>query len=210
MRAIRRSPLRWRSSTPASVSTSERSSTPSARPIRPRRPIRDPVSSSIASNSSWRPGRSPRSRECDMRGRQSTPSDSRRFPRWTVLVALAVVIGLGGLAAFLLLRGGTTTGFSPLTGRWLRLEGGYILEIRAVDAGGRIDATYPNPRPITVAKAEATRKGRALEVFIELQAPGYPGSTYTLTYEPGNDQLAGVYYQAALQQSFDVRFVRLK
>jgi len=38
----------------------------------------------------------------------------------------------------------------------------------------------------------------------------YPGSTYTLTYDPRRDQLEGVYFQAAMQQRFDVVFVRLK
>jgi hypothetical protein len=49
-----------------------------------------------------------------------------------------------------------------------------------------------------------------LKIFVELHAPGYPGSTYTLTYEPARDQLEGIYFQAALQQSFDVVFVRMK
>jgi hypothetical protein len=42
------------------------------------------------------------------------------------------------------------------------------------------------------------------------RAPGYPGTTYTLTYDRQRDQLAGVYFQAAVGQSFDVVFVRLK
>ena len=46
--------------------------------------------------------------------------------------------------------------------------------------------------------------------LVELCAPGYPGSTYTLRYEPQRDQLEGVYDQAALQQRFDVVFVRVK
>jgi hypothetical protein len=41
-------------------------------------------------------------------------------------------------------------------------------------------------------------------------AYGYPGSTYTLTDDPTRDQLAGIYVQAALQQRFDVVFVRMK
>ncbi len=61
-----------------------------------------------------------------------------------------------------------------------------------------------------MARAEATRDGSALKVFVELRAPDYPGSTYTVTYDRKSDQLEGVYYQAALRQSFDVRFVRLK
>ena len=94
--------------------------------------------------------------------------------------------------------------------RWLRLDGGYVLEIRAVDAGGTIDAAYFNPQPIHVARAEATRDGSTLKVLVELRAPNYPGSTYTLTYDPSRDQLAGAYFQAALQQRFDVAFVRMK
>jgi hypothetical protein len=100
--------------------------------------------------------------------------------------------------------------FGRLKGRWLRPDGGYVLEIRDVDAGGTIEAAYLNPRPINVARAEATRDGSALKVLVELRAPGYPGSTYTLTYDQQRDQLVGVYFQAAVGQSFDVVFVRLK
>ena len=39
---------------------------------------------------------------------------------------------------------------------------------------------------------------------------GYPGSTYTLTYNPAKDMLVGFYYQAAMQQNFDVVFARMK
>ena len=141
------------------------------------------------------------------RGRERSTRPRRRR---TVLIAGAVVLALGILTAFALLRGGATPGFETLSGRWLRLDGGYILEIRSVDAGGRINATYLNPRPINVARAEATREGSALKVFVELRAPDYPGSTYTLTYDRKRDQLEGVYYQAALRQRFGVSFVRLK
>jgi hypothetical protein len=128
----------------------------------------------------------------------------------STFIAVTVVAAIAVTVAFLLLRGATIPAFGALTGRWLRLDGNYVLEIRSVAASGSIDATYLNPEPVNVARAEATREGSALKVFVELQAPGYPGSTYTLTYDPRNDQLAGVYYQAALQQRFDVRFVRLK
>jgi hypothetical protein len=101
------------------------------------------------------------------------------------------------------------SGFRALHGRWLRPDGGYILDIRNVEASGTIEVVYLNPRPITVARAEATRDGSTLQVFVELRAPGYPGSTYTLTYDPQRDQLAGIYFQAALQQRFEVVFVRM-
>jgi len=101
-------------------------------------------------------------------------------------------------------------GFEILNGRWLRPDGGYIFEIRSVDPSGKIDALYFNPRPINVAKAEATRDGSKLNVFVELRAPNYPGSTYTLVYDQKQDQLRGIYYQAALGQSFDVYFVKME
>jgi hypothetical protein len=123
-------------------------------------------------------------------------------------VTIVAVVAVA--TAFLLFRGAVTTSFGALTGRWLRLDGNYVLEIRSVAANGKIDATYLNPRPINVARAEATRAGNVLKVLVELQAPDYPGSTYTLTYDRAGDQLAGEYYQAALGQRFDVRFVRLK
>jgi hypothetical protein len=126
-----------------------------------------------------------------------------------IVVAVVLVLGVAG-GAFFFLRGGAGRGFAPLTGRWFRLDGGYVLEIRGVDAAGKMDASYLNPRPINVAKAQAMRDGSTLKVFVELQASGYPGSTYTLTYDPTGDQLCGVYYQAVLQQRFDVCFVRTK
>jgi hypothetical protein len=108
------------------------------------------------------------------------------------------------------MAGAADSGFGALNGRWLRPDGGYILEIRNVDARGRIDAVYLNPRPVNVAGAEATRDGSTLRVFVELRAPNYPGSTYKLIYDPQRDQLAGTYFQAALQQTFDVVFVRMR
>lgn len=102
-------------------------------------------------------------------------------------------------------------GFEKLKGKWLRPDGGYIVEIRSVDdTSGKLDAAYFNPRPINVAKAEASQNGGTVKVFIELRDVNYPGSTYTLAYDPAADQLKGIYYQAALRQQFEVFFERLK
>ena len=101
-------------------------------------------------------------------------------------------------------------GFEMLEGRWLRPDGGYIVQIRSVDSSGKIEAGYFNPRPINVSKAQAARESGKIKVFIELRDTGYPGSTYTLTYDPKDDVLRGVYYQAAMRQSFDVYFTRMK
>jgi hypothetical protein len=101
-------------------------------------------------------------------------------------------------------------GFHVLKGRWLRPDGGYIIQIRSIDGSGKMDAGYFNPRPIHVSKAEAKREGGNIKVFVELSDAGYPGSTYTLTYDPKEDVLRGAYFQAAIKQNFDVYFTRLK
>ncbi len=100
--------------------------------------------------------------------------------------------------------------FQLLKGRWLRPDGGYVIEIRDVEAAGKLNAAYFNPQPIKVSRAEASQDGGAIKVLIELRDVGYPGSTYTLTYDPATDQLKGDYFQAALRQTYDVVFVRLK
>ena len=97
-----------------------------------------------------------------------------------------------------------------LIGRWSRPDGGYMIEIRNLDAKGQADAGYFNPRPIQVSKAAVARKDNAVEFFMELRDEGYPGSTYTLVYDAQRDQLAGIYYQAAMNQSFEVIFLRAK
>lgn len=104
----------------------------------------------------------------------------------------------------------TAPGFAFLKGRWRRPDGGYVIDIKDVDSAGRVDAAYFNPKPIQVSKAEATREGSAANLFIELRDTGYPGCTYTLTYDPQTDQLRGVYFQAVIRQIFDVVFSRIK
>lgn len=104
----------------------------------------------------------------------------------------------------------TKADFQKLRGRWQRPDGGYIFEVKSVAADGAMDAAYFNPKSIRVAKAEASRDADAMKVFIELRDVNYPGSTYTLTYNPASDQLKGIYYQAAEKQRFEVAFVRMK
>ena len=103
----------------------------------------------------------------------------------------------------------TVPGMQQLQGTWRRPDGGYVVDIRTVEDGGTMDVAYFNPWPIKVSKAEASQEGATTKVFLELLDVHYPGSTYTLTYDLARDQLQGVYYQAALQQRFDVVFVRM-
>jgi hypothetical protein len=100
--------------------------------------------------------------------------------------------------------------FEKLIGQWQRADGGYIVEIRSIEPGGKMNAAYFNPRPIHVAKAEASRYEGTVNVFIELRDVNYPGSNYNLTYDPADDYLKGIYFQAATGQTFDVYFMRLQ
>lgn len=156
----------------------------------------------------------------------------RRLPRPAAVVLLVAVVAAGGFwwtkgrhadaptaavpaaetQATNPLASVTTPnpGFEKLKGRWLRPDGGYIVEIRSVEPSGKMDLSYFNPRPIHVARAEALQEGETVKVFIELRDVDYPGCTYNLAYEAGSDQLVGIYYQAAIQQQFEVVFERMK
>ena len=109
-------------------------------------------------------------------------------------------------------QGGSAGG----AGRWYLRHpapgqgGGYIINIKSVDASGKLDAAYANPNPLPFSRAEATRDGNTIKLFFELRAGGYNGSTYTLTYDPASDTLKGVYFQAIAQQKFDIYFMRYK
>lgn len=95
-----------------------------------------------------------------------------------------------------------------LKGTWVRPDGGYTIAIKGVGSNGQLDAMYYNPRPLPFAAALAAQDGSTVRVFLKLRAEGYGGSTYELTYDPSDDRLKGVYYQAVAKQRFDVRFER--
>ena len=100
--------------------------------------------------------------------------------------------------------------YEPLKGRWERPDGGYVFEVLGVDAEGKLTAGYFNPSPIKVSQARAYREGGDLKVFVELRDENYPGCTYQLTYDAKNDQLFGKYFQATMQETYDVAFARMK
>lgn len=97
-----------------------------------------------------------------------------------------------------------------LVGKWERPDGGYVLAILNVDGSGKMEAQYFNPRPINVSKALAIKDAQGVRVFVELRDVNYPGSTYSLSYDPVSDQLHGEYFQAAMRETYDVTFARLK
>ena len=101
--------------------------------------------------------------------------------------------------------------FAPLIGQWVRPDGGYVLMVSRVNADGTADAAYNNPAgPIHVSAAKASQESGEIKLFVELRDTGYPGCTYKLTYRQANDTLFGVYYQAAMKESYDIFFERVK
>jgi hypothetical protein len=102
------------------------------------------------------------------------------------------------------------TDVQRLEGRWVRPDGGYILELREIKKDGSVTAAYFNPRPINVFRTEWNRKQGVITVFVELRDVNYPGSTYTLQFDPKSDRLKGSYFQAVERQTFNIEFVRVK
>lgn len=97
-----------------------------------------------------------------------------------------------------------------LLGKWLRPDGGYVLEIKAARPEGLLEASYFNPRPIHVSKAAwKSEPADGFGVFVELTDEGYPGATYRLRHSPASDKLTGTYTQPAANQTYDVEFVRM-
>jgi len=100
--------------------------------------------------------------------------------------------------------------FQRLAGRWLRTDGGYVLELRDIKKDGSLKAAYFNPRPINVSRAELHREEGKITLLVELRDVNYPGSIYNLRYDPENDRLKGTYFQAVQRETYDIEFVRTK
>jgi hypothetical protein len=141
----------------------------------------------------------------------STPTALPKAIR--LLGALALLLATASPASAQQAAKGTTApvpSFEKLKGRWLRDTGGYVIEVRSVGPGGKVDAAYFNPRSINVGKAEASMQGSQVSLVVELRDVNYPGSTYTLAYDAKTDRLVGRYFQAATGQTFEVYFVRMR
>jgi hypothetical protein len=98
--------------------------------------------------------------------------------------------------------------YERLAGKWVRPDGGYILELREVGGTGSLKAGYFNPKSIKVHSASWQSVEGKLKIFVELRDINYPGSTYNLQYDPASDRLKGKYFQAVAGQTFEVEFVR--
>jgi len=100
--------------------------------------------------------------------------------------------------------------FKRLEGKWQRPDGGYVMELSEIKPDGSLKAAYFNPRSIKVFRAEWSRKEGKINLFVELRDVNYPGSKYTLQYDPASDRLKGTYFQAVQGETYDIEFLRTK
>lgn len=98
--------------------------------------------------------------------------------------------------------------FKVVAGEWARTDGPYTLRVQNVTSDGSADVTYFNPGEIHVAESRVSTQKGLIKLYVKLQDEGYPGCTYTLYYYTEEDALAGFYYQAAMDQTFEVIFLR--
>ena len=173
---------------------------------------------------------SKKSKKRDHRGKASSHK-RRNFPTLLLIIVCAGVAIAGGLLIFnkyanktdqktaISASDSSSESNAPtvtpdnlrkLVGRWVRPDGGYVIDIRNVHADGKLQAAYFNPRPIHVSQEQVTQKEGEIQILIELRDVGYPGATYALRYNAKHDVLAGLYHQPAVGQTFDVVFVRME
>ena len=144
---------------------------------------------------------------------------SRLFHKTRILSAFILLALIGYGSGMLSLASAGDGGLSQsraveneeaFMGRWIRPDGGYILELSKGREEGTLRAFYYNPRPINVARAEFTRNNETVAITVELRDVNYPGSKYNLRYNPRTDHLVGTYFQALHGETYRVEFMRIK
>ena len=141
---------------------------------------------------------------------QTRTADARCNWWWIVGGVLLVVVALAGYLTWHGPAYADGPDPSKLIGKWSRSDAGYVLELSDPAPDGLLKAAYFNPRPINVSRSEWKRQDGRLSAFIELRDKHYPGSIYTLAYNPATERLVGIYFQASLKQQFEVEFERAK
>ena len=151
------------------------------------------------------------SRKTKHKTKAQQPAAARR-PSWWIagVIIVAVVVAMAGYWMWGKYAASAGPDMSKLIGKWLRPDGGYVLELRDIRKDGTLTASYLNPNPIKVFRAAWSIKEGTLNLFVELRDVNYPGSTYTLSYDPATDRLKGIYFQAVMKQQFEVEFARKK
>jgi hypothetical protein len=129
--------------------------------------------------------------------------ETKRIPPWAVMI---LCLGLMQMAAGV--AAAQPLDFKVIAGQWARIDGSYTLHVEEITSEGAVNVRYFNPGEIHVAQSQAGVQDDRIKLFVKLQDKGDPGCTYTLFYYPEQDVLAGAYYQAAVDQTYEVIFVR--
>ncbi len=139
------------------------------------------------------------------------------FPPLLVIAVICLVGTLWSMVGAVYAEGGNPpkqtkgqTDVQLLEGRWIRPDGGYVLELGEIKKDGSVKTLYFNPRPIKVFSATWSRREGKINLFVELRDINYPGSKYNLQYDPKSDRLKGTYFQAVEKQTYNIEFVRAK
>jgi len=96
-----------------------------------------------------------------------------------------------------------------LLGRWMRTDGEYTLEVKAIKGDSYLAVAYFNPNPIHCEKGTYAMEGGALKIHVLLNDTGYPKCTYDLEYDDEKKILFGAYFQAAAGQTYHVVFEKM-
>jgi len=98
--------------------------------------------------------------------------------------------------------------YNIIAGKWQRTDGNYLIKVSDVQESGQATVEYFNPRSIHVAHAAISTEKDLIKLYIKFQDKGYEGSSYRLYYFAKKDALAGFYYQAPMDKTFEVVFLR--
>jgi hypothetical protein len=138
--------------------------------------------------------------------RHLSQSLKRLHPRFLRIFLIFTILSVSNSVA----SSDQHTDFNKIIGEWTRLDGGYVISVNDILPDGTAKVAYFNPSPIKVSEARVFLWKGLVKLFIKLQDKGYPGSTYTLYYHAEKDALAGFYYQAKIEKTFEVVFLRKK
>jgi hypothetical protein len=127
----------------------------------------------------------------------------KRITPWATMIICLALIQIAASAA-----SAPPLNFKVIAGQWARIDGSYTLHVEDVTSEGAVNVRYFNPGEIHVAQSQVSIQEGRIKLFVKLRDKGYPDCTYTLFYYPEQDVLAGVYYQAAVGQTYEVIFVR--
>jgi len=137
-------------------------------------------------------------------------NNPRRTSHFLLFFSIFFLIFLQQIHAEEKLSQAVKVDYNIIAGEWQRTDGGYLIKISDVLADGQVKVEYFNPRPIHIAQAAISTQKELVKLFVQFQDKGYEGSTYTLFYYAEKDALVGFYYQAGMDRTFEVIFLRKK